>query len=206
MKIENNKRVAHVKEKKSKRSGWIIFLIMSIILAVGVYFAWSYFQKPVYGEIKISQNADLASEEVVFERFEGEYFSFHHDERYVVKSHNREFPPESTIVESAFLSQEQISAKKIAVTVEKLINRGMQDSGNYIMREKSKNLYIKENITSENEGIVIFAKKEDGFVEKDYFIPKKDYLLEIAFTGPIEDDVSFEAEIRDIIKSIQFKR
>lgn len=201
-----NIKQKNIESKKSKKSGWTLFWLSLVIFLVAVYFGWQYFQKPVSGEIVISKAVDSQeAEKTAYERFEGKYFSFHHDQRYVVKSHDQGSAENGITLETAFLSQGDVTPKKIAVTVESLKGRKMEDAGNFIMREKQKNLYTEQKNATEFSGSVSFVTKKDGFLEKVFFIPQKAYLVEIAFMGPIDENGEFEAEISDILNSLQFK-
>ncbi|MEI7891195.1 MAG: hypothetical protein WCI36_04495 [bacterium] len=208
MKQNKTKKVQKNNPKvESKKSRWTFFWLFLAIISTSIYYAWNFFQTPVSGKIIVKTVADSQVEnKVTFERFEGEYVSFHYNEKYSLKSHTSNKPEVGTILENAFFAQGDSTPKKIALTVESIEGRKMTDVGNYILRDKNSELYLKQNKVQDFPGAVSFASTKDGVFEEVFFIPRGQYLTELAFTGPIDENGDFEAEISDIIKSLQFKK
>ena len=204
---KNKKEIKRLsKDKKSKKMLWIFFWIFLLLVLMSIFVWWKISQKPAIGLIKSSKNSQpQETEKVVYERFEGKYLSFHHAQGYEVKNHEDLAQPSTNILESALLAEDSLVSKKIALTVENLAGRSMGDVGNYVMREKNPKLYLKQKKVSDFLGSVEFSKTENGIFEEDIFIPRDNFLVELSFTGALDDRDNFEAEIRDIIESIQFK-
>jgi hypothetical protein len=194
------------KEKKGKKSLWTFFWLLAAIILVGIYFGWNFFQTPVSGEIKVGKVVENEqANKITFERYESKYFSFHYDQKYVLKNSSKEPQPSGNILETAFFSQSENNSKKIALTVESLEDRQIGDVGNFIMRNKNSELYLKQKKSIQNVESFVFTSTRDGLFEKVFFIPSKSHLITLAFTSTDDKVEEFEAEISDIIGSLQFK-
>lgn len=192
--------------KKSKKSLWTFFWLLVAIILVGTYFGWKFFQTPVSGEIKVGKvTQDEQTDKITFERYESKDFSFHYDQKYVLKNSNKEPQTSGNILETAFLVQSELNSKRIALTVESLEGRQIGDVGNFILRNKNSELYLKQKKSIQNLESFVFTSTRDGLFEKVFFIPLKSHLIELAFTSTDEKVEEFEAEISDIIESLQFK-
>jgi len=210
MLTEKNKKTEPQAESQQissfKRYFWIgaIFLV---IMAIGIaIFFWYFMQKPVSSVAHVVEAPVVEDKKAVFERFEGKYFSFRHGGDYAVKNHQEEPDANKVILETAFLSSSETNSKKIAMTVENLSGRKMADSANYNLRKVYADKYLEEKFfAGEIAGVAFTATKSDIF-EKVIFIPRENYLAEIALTGPLAADGSMEKELEDIVKSIQWKK
>lgn len=192
--------------KKIIRYFFWITLISTI--AVGFFF-WRQMQKPTSGQIKVVAQTPVSVVPVdsALERFEGEYFSFAHDAKYLLKNHQKDFEKNGVLLETAFFAQQDVNSKKIAITVEDIKGRTMTDTGNFLMRQKTPKTYKEEKFEVESvKGISFETTTESGFLEKVFFIPKGEYVAEFAFTQPITDDGSSELEMMTILKSVQWKK
>ncbi|NTW26927.1 MAG: hypothetical protein HGA36_01240 [Candidatus Moranbacteria bacterium] len=200
--------MAEQKSTFKKVRKYFFWIILISTLVVGFFF-WRQLQKPASGRIKMVTQAPASVIPVdgALERFEGEYFSFAHDAKYLLKNHRKDFENNGVILESAFFAQADVNSKKIAVTVEDIRGRGMADTGNFLLREKNPKVYAQEKFDINGaEGISFSTTNESGFLEKVFFIPKGEYVAEFAFTQPITEDGSSELEMTEILKSIQWKK
>jgi len=153
-----------------KRYFWIgaIFLL---ILAIGmIIFFWYLMQRPVTSVARRVETPVIADKKAVFERFEGKYFSFRHSSDYAVKSHQDLPDANGVILETAFFSSSEVNSKKIALTIENLIGRKMENSANYNLCKVYADKYREEKFSAgEINGVAFTAIKADIF-EKVIFI------------------------------------
>ncbi len=190
-----------------KRRFWpIIIFFLAVISAATLYFIWLYFQNPsVSRNVRVTESFPAEKQPEIFERFEGKYFSFRHNAKYILKRHADNPDQSNVILENAFFSQDEINSKKIAVMVENMENKNMEDSASYHMRETFSQQYEKEKFQIENIQGTAFARSGGDFFEKVVFIPRGGYLAEIALTAPLSSKNDLEKEMEDIVKSIQWK-
>jgi hypothetical protein len=188
-----------------KHFGGIFASVLLVFLVVGAYFFWQLLQKPVSGKIQNATTPVALSKAEIFERFEGNYFSFRHSQAYATVSQKKDFPIGSIILESALFS-DRVTSNKIAITVENRPGIRMQDSGSYVLRKKYPKIYQEKEIEVENFSGIVFVSNKDGLFEKTFFLPKNDYLAILSFTSPAAPDTDSEKETKDIIESIQWKK
>lgn len=208
-KIKKNKKDLE-NSGKQKISLWRYFLrfvfILVLILIIALILLWCLWQKPNSGAVHVLESPLETKEQITFERFEGEYLSFHHNSFYKLRSHEKIPDKNSIFLESAFLSSSASGSRKIALTVENLVGRTITDSANYNLRKSNPKLYaIKEYEAGDVKGIT-FAGVGTASYEKVIFIPREKYLVELAFTASLSPDSSLDQEFEDIIKSIQWKK
>lgn len=193
------------KQKNLPKNFWLIgFFILLSALAVVLIKLWSYWQKPVSGVAQVIDTPAASKKQIEHTRFEGQYISFRHDSDYVVKTHNQNSNHDNVILEQVMLS-EVATSKKIALTVQSLVGRTMEDSANYNLRKTHPKSYHEEKFETEKIKGVIFTAKSDIY-EKVVFIPKGKYLVEIALSTPLVDNDKLDNELEDIIGSIDFKQ
>ena len=198
-----------VKSAKKKNIKRIIFWSCMIALLVGLYELWIFVQSPSSGQIhapKAIKEQNLIDSPVIYGLFDGNFFSFHYPQKYVMKDRSKDSPIAGRVLESAFFSQAEINSRKIAVTVEKMDSANMEDSSGYNFREKNPKVYALEKNVLGDMGGVIFKSSSDNLYEKAFFIPRKGYLAIIVFSTPVPAEDDFQIETDDIIKSIQWKR
>jgi hypothetical protein len=190
---------------KHKKIKYIIFLLI-IIIGISGYFFWQQSQSPVSATITIKDVEQRSEAPVEFERFEGKYFSFSRNTVYIEKNHKVDFENKGTILENALFSTSEVNSKNIALTVENIAKRSMSDTGNYILRKNTPKIYQEEKFDIAETTGVAFTSKQNGIMEKVFFIPRGNYVAEIAFTGPINEEDAFTLEIEQVMKSIQWKK
>jgi len=194
-------------QKKNKKyfQAIILFLILAVIFVAG-YFAWQYFQQPASGQIRQLENQENAtSEEITFERYEGEHFSFRHKMSYVLRESEKKPDANNIFLEKAFFSDNAVNAKKIVMQVENLSGRTIDDSANYNLRQKYPKRFKEEVFAYGEIKGKYFLDTESDLFEKTFFIKKENYLIELSFLAPKGAEEEFGSEIEDILKSVQFK-
>jgi hypothetical protein len=202
-KKDNSEKIAPKKKWKIMGGIFLLLLIGAIILI------WLKMQQPIAGEV-ITTNSTPAEEREkavpAFERFEGQYLSFRHRADYAVKAHNEAMPANGVIWETAFLATGEINSTRIALTVESLEKRKLEDTTGYNLRKMNPRKYREEKFFAGEFGGTAFTALESETYEKVVFLEHNNYLVAIALTGPNGSDAEKDQELKDIIQSIQWKK
>ncbi len=196
----------NIKTSKVRNYFWIGVIFLLFVAIGAIIFFWQLMQKPVSSVAHVVEAPVVEDKKISFERFEGKHFSFHHTADYSIKSHQDVPDANQVILETAFLASSEVNSKKIAMTVENLSGRKMTDSTNYNLRKVFVDKYREEKFSvGEISGVAFTAIAIDTY-EKVIFIPHENYLAEIALTGPAVTDGSMDAELEDVVRSIQWKQ
>jgi len=207
-----NKKAEHKEENNKTSKGRRYFrigaLFLFIAIIAGAFLLWRAFQNPAIGVIKTTSETALPTEtaKITFDRFEGKYFSFHHTSDYSVREHKDVNVSGGVILESDFLATSSINSKKIAITVEDMIGRRMEDSANYNLRKINPKKYREEKFSAGGSDGIAFTAITSDVYEKVIFFFRQDYLAEISLIGPQLSDDSMDRELDDIAGSIQWKK
>ena len=194
-------------EKKSLSKCTILVGAFCLLVVVGgIIYLLNFLQKPVSSVAHVVETPESKKEPIAFERFEGKYLSFRYNGTYSVKTHEENFEAGGAILESAFLTDVSVNAKKIALTVESLQGRTMEDSANFNLRKTFPKKYRQEKFSTGEIFGVAFTEIDSGVFGKVLFLPRENYLVEISLGGPNLSDESMENEFADIIRSIQWKK
>ncbi|MDO8241291.1 MAG: hypothetical protein Q7T51_04920 [Candidatus Moranbacteria bacterium] len=206
-KVKAVKKVAK-KEKPAlfRRYLWLVVVFLVVAVIGVVAFLIYFFNRPVSGTSSVQKKirSDIAS--VPFERFETKYLSFRHAASFLEKSHQVEPDAANVVLERALFSEMGANSKKIALTVENLVGRTMEDSGNYNFRASNSEKYQKEKFALGDLSGISFSSAGEGLFEKTFFIPRENFLVALAFSSPVRDDEEWNAEIENILRSIQWKK
>lgn len=207
----DEKKEAEVEKNgdKKKRRKLLMILFLAVVLVGATLFWWGYFMRqPVVGTICSGQGAEAKKvlEKEEFSRFEGKYLSFRHSSKYAVKEHNKETDANGVFLERAALADKGPYARKIFLTVESLIDRKIEDTGNYHFRQFHKKRFREEKVEKNGIAGTVFTDTESEFFEKTFFFARGEYLGEISFVAPRDDEKKLNAEWEDIIGSVQWKK
>jgi len=182
------------------------FLILLILLASGIVFAYRLTQKPAQGVILPSKQEDplkkIAQE--VPGSFLGKYVSFMYPNGYVEKSHEVADSDSAVILETVYVSQTSATSKKIALTVRSLPSGNLEDDPDYQMRELNPKKYKKESFAAGQVSGQSFVPADDGQFEKTFFIKHEGLLAIIAVTAPAMPDQTRNDEADGIAKSLEW--
>ncbi len=192
----------------SKRLRLAVALAFIVLLGAGIYFILALLKKPSVGDVWVSdaEQPIIAEKPKENERFEGKYVSFAHFTSYKEKNHTIEEDEEKNILERAFFSEEEINAKKIALTVEKLPGGNMEESANYKMRETYSDRYKKEKFSRGEARGIAFSLKDQQSFEKVIFIQSGNLLAELALTSSFHSNDDLDLEIENIAGSVVWKK
>lgn len=194
------------KNKSKKYHRPIIALVFFVLLGAGIYFIFALLKKPSVGNVRVldAEQPLIAEKPGENERFEGKYVSFAHLTSYKEKNHEIEQEEGKNVLERAFFSEGGINAKKIALTVEKLLGGNMEESANYKMRETYPDRYKKEKFSrGEVRGVAFSLSGQQSF-EKVIFIQNGNLLTELALTSSLPPDDDLNLEIENVAGSMQW--
>ncbi len=198
---KNNKRKEDSKKRK-RRIILGIFLLLLIIIAILI---WLYLQRPgVSQNIRVIEPVIEKNPEIIMKRFEGDYLSFALRDSYVLKRHTEE-DQSGVVLERVFFSEREINSKKIALTVYRLADGGLEENPDYKMRKMYAGKYQQGRFQSGGIAAEFFSVFEASHFERVYFLTKDGYLAEIGFSAPSEADEELKAEADAIGRSVRWK-
>lgn len=193
---------------KPKHRRRFFMLSLAFLAIVAAIFAYLYAQRPGQGVILESKLETAAGAKKAYEKkkFEGKYVSFEYSSSFEIKTHETSANENQVFLETAFLSEDPSLAKKIALTVENLQGRTLEDSANYHLRKTYPKRFQEEKFNLENVHGTAFTDKDSELFEKTIFIPHENYLAEISLTAlrPASNDL--DRELNEIVGSLIWRK
>lgn len=166
----NRENETSEKKSSSRRVIFVSAVFLLILVLGAVIYLWSFLQKPVSSVAHIVETPEAKKEPVAFERFEGKFFSFRYAGTYDVKNHKEAPSAGGDILENALLLDASVNSKKIALTVESLQGRKMEDSANYNLRKAYPKKYRQEKFSAGEISGIAFTEIDSGIFGKVIFI------------------------------------
>ncbi len=204
---EKKKYSEEEKTKKPTRRFYLFILaVLLLIIIVVIVWLWFYFQKPTETQVSFSSAPPaLEKKEKTYKRFDGRYVDFDYESDYEIKFHHKDPDKERVVLESAYLTSSVSETKKIALTVENLEGRTLAESANYNLRKTYAKKYQEEKYKAGGISGIVFSRQEDLY-EKVIFIPREEYIVEIALTSLfLSEKDKLDVELEKIIQSLDFK-
>ena len=200
MRLEKTNEV--IEEKKKHPNVAVSFVVIGGIIFFYLYN--TFFQKPVSGEIKTQPSASMDKSSPDFEKLTGSIVSFDYSSAYHINFHETTPNEKEGTLERALLTQFGGTNKKISFLIENFKNHSLVDNASYNLRKKTPTKYTESNFASGDLTGATFISRIDNTFEKDYFIQRGQYLVEISFSSTLDDENQATSEAEAVVRSMQW--
>ena len=167
-----------------KLKSWILLIILLLIF-VALGYGWWWMQGDAEGVVRTGTTQEKLSQEPTGTSvYTGTYFTLDIPRAYQERSHT--VPESGPVKETLFVVSGGESTDKIALTVEERVEKTLDASPGFKIRESDR-AYHKINNKSDGSDIVIFTKTEGGFEKSLYFF-QESFLVSISYTALASKD------------------
>lgn len=206
-------------QQEDARQGNIVRAVWTgaiIVFCIAGYFAWKMATAPSVGQItysgtdvaklsKAKGQAGVETEDSEKKQFNGKYVSFSYDTSYAMKKHEDLTQKKENILETAYFSQTSINSSKIAVTIETMEGRKVEDFSAYVLRKSKPAEYAEGTYDFGKTKGVVFTGRTQGKYEKLYFITNGKYMAELAFSSTRSEIDQLDREVDALARGLQLK-
>ena len=193
------------------RGAWTMVLV---VLCVGGYFVWKFATTPSVGTITSSGNAATLKatqskegeiEDSEDKVFNGKYVSFSYDKSYIMKSHEDLTQKKEGIIETAYFTQPSINSSKIAITIENMTGKTMDDLSSYVLRKSKPDVYKPSKYDFGSVKGLTFSSLQEGKYERLYYISNGKYMAELALSSTKPETKELDKEAEKLARVLKFK-
>ena len=199
----SDKKEKDISRKPQRKT--VFFLSITLFLFILAVAAWLYLQKPGIGTVKVGMTQpqnEASAQAITMKQYQGKYVDFSYPDSYVEAAHD--IPKYDPVVEErVFLTSPDREGKKIAIVVEKRLERSLESSPSYRLRMNDSKTYQREPITFEGISGVLFTKNSQVY-EKTAFFQRGTSVLSVSVTSPIRLETLREG-LGEILYDFQWK-
>jgi hypothetical protein len=182
-----------------------LFLIFLLMIAAAGFIFWRFLQGPAIGTIRMGELpatvADEFDESKGWKSFQGAYIRLTYPAKY--QKQEREVPKDGPAREIIFLTASDLESTKIAITVERRPDPGLEASPSYQARLNDKATYERSSLEWQGFSGMLFTKNAQVF-EQTAFFRNGDLLLSVSATSPLRIDALSE-ELHGILQHLRWK-
>lgn len=203
-------------EEDAKRGAIVrgIWTGVLIVLCIGGYFVWRFATAPSVGTItssgdaaalKAAQSKEIGAEDSEDKVFNGKYVSFSYDKSYIMKSHEDLTQKKEKIIETAYFTQPSINSSKIAITIQDMTGRTLDDFSSYVLRKSKPDVYKSGKYDFGSAKGLTFSSLQEGKYERLYYISNGKYMAELVLSSTKPETKELDKEAEKLARVLKFK-
>ncbi|HWQ60459.1 MAG TPA: hypothetical protein VN420_04955 [Candidatus Fimivivens sp.] len=189
---------------KSRRIGLIAWSVVATLLLAICAALWYMFNRPSTGTVLRTPTASVPS--VTADRspttFDGTYFTVSVPRIYALKT-NELIARDGNVLEQSYFSEDRLSGRALAITIEKRPQGGERELSSYQFRSISPKEYSADSITIRDKRISIF-KKSSSVYELTGYVVSDERIASISLTSAIDDADILMSDFLSIVESFRW--